>query len=158
MRTTPGRLSSLLTQQDGVVTRAQLRACGVTEAKFRAHIKANRWRGLNDAVVCTHNGPLTPSQGRWAVVLSAQVPVALCGLTGMEVWGVSGFGTRTVHALVRRGARVLAIPEIDVAVHESRRFAADHICPGRSPSTVSLERSVVDAAAWSHDPKTAAAF
>jgi hypothetical protein len=49
----------------------------------------------------------------------------------------------------------MAVPGLDAVVHESRRFCADDVgrCAG-VPAT-SLERSVVDAAVWSRDARTA---
>jgi hypothetical protein len=86
MATTLITLERLLTRQHNLVTRAQLRCCGVTEGRVRAALAAGRWRGLNDAVLCTHNGPLTSKQAEWAAVLSAAPPTALCGLTAIPSW------------------------------------------------------------------------
>jgi hypothetical protein len=144
-----------LISQHGVATREQLCAAGLRPALIDAHLDGRRWQRLNDGVICTHNGPLTTEQARWAVVLSAQPPRALCGLTAMELWGVRSFPTSQIHVVVRRGARVMAVPGLDAVVHESRRFFADDVvrCVGL-PAT-SLERSVVDAAVWSRDTHTA---
>jgi hypothetical protein len=76
-----------LISQHGVATREQLCAAGLRPALIDAHLDGRRWQRLNDGVICTHNGPLTTDQARWAVVLSAQPPRALCGLTAMELWG-----------------------------------------------------------------------
>jgi hypothetical protein len=148
-------LERLLRRQHAIVTRDQLRSCSVPEARWRAQIAGGRWRSLNDAVICGHNGPLTVEQARWATVLSAPPPAALSGLTAMQTWGVSGFGTPSVHVLVERGARVLRVPDVAMVVHESRRFNAADICGGRLPLTTGLERSVIDAAVWSPDSWTA---
>ncbi|MBV9290948.1 MAG: hypothetical protein JO222_00750 [Frankiales bacterium] len=40
-------------------------------------------------------------------------------------------------------------------VHESRRFAAADIHGSKSPPMVTIERALVDAAAWSRSPRTA---
>jgi hypothetical protein len=134
-------LERVLCRQDGIVTRAQLLRCGVTEGRVRAQIVAHRWRVLNDAVICTHNGPLSELQTRWAAVLSAQPPVALCGLSAMTDWGITGFATPAVHVVVVRGARVLRVPDITMAIHESRRFGPDDVCSGRLPPSTCLERT-----------------
>jgi hypothetical protein len=72
----------------------------------------------------------------------------------MECWGVEGFVTPTIHIVVRRGARVLKLPGVDLEVHESRRFGADDILP-RDPPITTIERATIDAAVWSPDVKTA---
>jgi hypothetical protein len=147
-------LGRLLAEQAGVVTHAQLRAVGVTDAQRRAQIAASRWRSVNATVVVTHNGPLTVGQQQWAVVLSANGLVALCGLTTLQNFGVRGFETDVVHVLVEPGGRVRAVPLVAVAAHQSRRFGAVDVLP-RLPPTVGIERATIDAAAWSPDIKTA---
>jgi hypothetical protein len=148
-------LEQLLREQDRVATRLQLRICGLTDDLIKAQLRALRWRALNETAISTHNGPLTASQGRWAVVLSAQDPAALCGLTAMSVSRVTGFETAAVHVLVVRGAKLLAVRGVDVVVHESRRFSQLDVV-SHLPPTTSLERATIDAAVWSPDPRTAA--
>src|SRR4051812_44863079 len=103
----------------GVATRAQLLTAGVSVGLLRAQLDAGRWRALNDRVVCLHNGPLTSAQQRSAVFLSAQTPAAMCGRTAMAMWGVTGHADSRIHVLVRRGGRVLPVPGVEIAVHES---------------------------------------
>jgi hypothetical protein len=148
-------LEKLLTEQDGVATRDQLRSCGMTSDQIRSEIRAQRWQALNELVICTHNGPLTRSQARWAAVLSASGPVALCGLTALAAFGIVGFETASVHVLVVRGARLMRICGVDVVAHESRRFSEADVLP-RLPPVTGLERATIDAAIWSADVKTAA--
>lgn len=132
-----------------VATRQQLQMAGYTPGDINAQVDGRRWRRLNDDVIALHNGPLTGEQARLAVYLSAQRPAALCGLTATELWGLRGFETSTVHVVVRRGARVLDVPGVDVHVHESRRFDSDDVFTTYEPPRVSLPRATVDAAAWS---------
>lgn len=139
-----------------VVTRHELRASGVSASQLRAQLQAERWCALNERVVCLHNGPLTRAERGWAVFLSAAGPAAMCGRTAMSMWGVVGHDDARVHILVRRGARVLPVPGVEAAVHESRRFGRSDIVYGRSPQLTSLARATVDAAAWSACPRTAA--
>jgi hypothetical protein len=141
--------------QHGVATRQQLCAAGLTPAEVDAQVEGGRWQRLNDSVICTHNGPLTLGQARWAVVLSAQPPRALCGLTALELWGVGGFASAQIHIVVRRGARVVTVPGVDAVVHESRRFSADDIVKCAGLPATSLDRCAVDAAVWTRDGRTA---
>jgi len=106
-------------------------------------------------VVVTHNGPLTPAQQLWAVDLSAPGLHAMAGLTAMQMWGVTGFETDTVHTLVPRGGHVLPVAGVFVEVHESRRFGLDDVVHGRAPQLVRLGRATIDAASWSQDIWTA---
>jgi hypothetical protein len=141
--------------QHGVATRQQLCAAGLTPAEVDAQVDGGRWRRLNDSVICTHNGPLTVDQARWAVVLSAQSPRALCGLTGLELWCVRGLATSQIHILVRRGGRVMTVPGVDLVVHESRRFSSDDVVDCAGLPTTTLDRCTVDAAVWTPDGRTA---
>src|SRR5581483_8105016 len=134
----------LLADQCGVVTRNQLRHCGVSRGTERAELDGGRWQSMNDAVICAHNGPLTSEQAQWAAVLSAQGIVALCALTAIERLGVCGFETADVHVLIVRGARVLNVPGVKIVVHESRRFTAADVLP-RLPPITTIERATIDA-------------
>jgi hypothetical protein len=145
----------LFREQDGIATRLQLRASGLTDDLIRAQLDALRWQSLNEVAICFHNGPLTVGQARWAVVLSAQDPAALCGLTVMAASGVTGFDTAAVHVLIVRGAKLLAVHGLEVVVHESRRFSQQDVI-GRLPPMTSLERATIDAAVWSPDSRAAA--
>jgi len=147
-------LRRLLADQAEVFRREQWYAVGGDRAALQTQLDARRWRALNDAVVVAHNGPLTRQQQLWAVVLGAQPPAALASLTAMELLGVRGFETTSVHVLVRRGARVLPLLGVAVDVHESRRFDTGDVVP-RLPPTTTLERAVVDAASWAPDIWTA---
>lgn len=147
-------LAKFAAEQSGIVTRDQLRRAGISDDHVKAQFSARRWRALNEVVVCSHNGPLTTVQKRWTAVLSAQGAVALCGLTALECHGVVGFETGVVHVLISRGARVVIVPGVEIAVHESRRFSAADVLP-REPPITSVERAAIDAAVWSSDIKTA---
>jgi hypothetical protein len=145
----------LLREQDGVATRYQLTALGMTQWQIDAQVEGKRWRLLNEHVVICHNGPVTLRQRLWAVDLSAPGLHAMAGLTAMQLWGVNGFETDTIHVLVPRGGHVLPVADITVAVHESRRFVPADVVHGRAPQLVRLARATVDAAAWSDDVWTA---
>ena len=146
----------LLVLQHDIATREQLVGIGFTESELTANVNAQRWRRLNDRVVATHNGPLTRRQAMWAVILSAQSPVALCSETVYELFGVPGAETERIHVLVVRGARVLPVPGVQVKVHESRRFPPVEERGFREDLPVtSLARAAVDVAVWSRDVQRA---
>jgi hypothetical protein len=144
-----------LSRQAGLATRLQLQALGLSRRHIDAQIDGRRWRALNEHVIVVHNGPLTHAQRLWAVDLSAPGLHAMAGLTSMQMWGVTGFETDTVHILVPRGGHVLPVADVIVEVHESRRFVGEDVVHGRSPQLVRLARGTTDAAAWSRDIWTA---
>jgi len=152
---TPASLDRLRSRQHDIVTRAQLRAAGVTPSRLKAELAAGRWRRLNDRVVCLHNTALTRRQALWAVVLSTSGPVALAGLTVYELFRVTGFPCSTVHVVVPKGARVLPVPGVWVEVHQFRAFPKDCIrLVDHLPVTYGA-RAVVDAATFADDVFTA---
>lgn len=138
-----------------MATRVQLAEEAWSWSAVRAQVDSRRWQQLNEHVIVNHNGPLTTEQQMWAVFLSASQPAAMCGLTALAQWGVTGFETDAVHVIVGRGARPMPVQNVRVVVHESRRFDASDIVWGRAPAATSLRRSTVDAAGWSRDLWTA---
>src|SRR3954447_707906 len=148
-------LRELGRRQHGVAKRAQIIEAGLTRRQVDAHLEAGRWRQLNDHVFALHNGELTRGGQMWAVLLSAQLPAALCSLTVLELFAVKGFATDAVHVLVPRGARVLPVPGVMIDVHESRQFVAEDVIRFSGFAVTSLSRSSVDAAVWSRDVLTA---
>lgn len=149
-------LHELLASQQGIATREQLLASGLSEAEILSNIEGRRWRRLNDHVLATHNGPLTRHQAMCAVILSAQQPAVLCSETVYELFEVPGADADCIHVLVTRGARVLPVPGVRVKVHESRRFPSPAEIGIRAGLPVtSLARAAVDTAAWSRDVRRA---
>lgn len=148
----PVRLDALLQLQQGIATRGQLVAAGLSEAEILAHLDGRRWRRLNDHVIATHNGPLTRRQAMWAVILSAPSEAALCSETVFELFDIPGAQSEAIHLLVPRGARPLPVAGVRVKVHESRRFPpADELMTRDGLPITSLARAAVDAAVWSRD-------
>ena len=148
-------LARLIARQSGLARRDQLHSVGVTPGYLDAQLDGGRWRELNDRVICTHNGPLTPRQRLWAIGLSAQGIWAMCGLTVLEMCAVRGFATRVVHILVARGFHVLPVADVEIHVHESRRFGPEDVASINGLPSTRLPRATIDAAAWTPDPREA---
>ena len=145
----------LTRRQHGIVTGRQIRECGLREGRWRAQLDSQRWRRINDRVLCTHNGPLTRRQQLWAVVLSAPGLVALSGLTLLKLHGLRGFSDPDVHLLMPKGTRVLDVPGVSVVAHQSRRFPHDGVRSFDDLPVTLPDRAAVDAATWSNDELTA---
>jgi hypothetical protein len=152
----PTPFADIAADQSDVVSRQQLLLAGLSHGAVDAQIAAHRWRQLNDAVIVLHNGPLTPDQQVWAVMLSAPDPSALGGLTAAARSGLKGFETDVVHVLVQRGAKLLDVPGVPVKVHESRRFTEEDVWVINQPRRVSPARAIVDSAVWTRPPAHAA--
>jgi hypothetical protein len=106
-------------------------------------------------VVVFHNGPLTREQQQWAAVLNAGGLAALAARTAASEQGLVGWEATCIEIIIPKGQLVPPGLGIDVKVHESRRFTAADLHPGRELPQVRIERAVVDAASWSHRPRTA---
>jgi hypothetical protein len=73
----------------------------------------------------------------------------------MQAWRIRGFEADEVHILIVRGAKVMAVEDVNVVVHESRRFGAADAVRGPIAAVTRLTRCVVDAAVWTPDIWTA---
>jgi hypothetical protein len=150
------RLQELLDRQTQVARRDQLRAAGLTWASVEAQLASRRWQGLGPLVVVTHNGPLTPMQQRWAAVLHCGSRSALAARTAAEASGLSGWEQPSVEVLLPRGTNhPSTLPGIHLVVHESRRFSEGDVHPTSLPRRTRIERSLIDAAAWSRNDRAA---
>ena len=147
-------LGPLADHQESIVLRGQL-AAELTQSEVEAQVAARRWQALGSTVIALHNGELTQRQSWWAAVLAAEGPSALAGRTAAEAHGLLGWEAEAVHVVIQRGAKVNRVPGVHVKVHESRRFTGEDIHESKSPPMVTVERALIDAAAWSRSPRTA---
>jgi hypothetical protein len=148
----------LLRHQDGVATLAQLVGQRHTESAVRAEVTARRWQRIGARCVVAHNHVPTRRQLMWAAVLDPVGPVALAGLTSLEMVGFRFFGTEMdqIHIIVRRGSRYHLLP--GVRIHESRRFDPDRVVHDTGIPRLPTARSALDAASWQPYQRYAAAL
>jgi hypothetical protein len=146
---------SLLHVQAGVATLKQLTAAGLSAHHVAAQVDARRWRRFGEHCVVTHNFEPTRLQWTWIALLDHPGPVALAGLTALEVGGLRFFGQEMglIHIVVPRGTTPRALPR--VKVHESRRFDAASITLTRGIPHTRFARSALDAGAWQPYPRYA---
>ncbi len=122
---------------------------------LRHQVAWGRWQLVGPTVAVAHNGPLTHVQQEWAAVLGVGRCAALCGRSAAKRHGLDGWDDGKIHVLVERGTTPPTLP-LPVAVHESRRFLPSvdpH--PVRVPPMTRVERSLIDAAAWTRDLRSA---
>lgn len=140
-------VSELLAQQAGVVTRGQLLAAGVTQARIDTLLRRRDLVVVHPGVYLTHTGSPTWSQRSWAAVLHA--------------------GRAALHlesALHRPGQDVAPHGPIDVAVDWTRRVVPqpgvrvhrvrcleDKVQWNRSPPRVAVEVAAVEVAHRAQD-------
>ncbi len=147
-------LALIADRQDDVVSRQQLRSCGIGAKAELAQVVARRWTSAPPNAVVLHNGPPTRCQRWWAAILNAGPRAALCAFTALEADGLLGWDRAATELVIPRG--VTGPRPVGVRVHESRRFdpSAD-IHPTRLPPRTRPARSAIDAATWSRSPRTA---
>ena len=106
----PAVVTHLARAQAGVLTRAQLRAGGVTAARIESALEARRWRTFGRTVVVLHNGALSTTQRHWVAVLLLSKPAALAGLSAAAAAGLTGFEPDQVHIVVAHDTHVQRRP------------------------------------------------
>jgi len=152
----PRNLAAIAAEQDGVLTRRQLAASGVSPGQLKAAVAARRWRTFGRNVVVLANAALSQRQRLWVAVLLPGTPCALAGLSAAEAAGLRGFESEKVHILVPHSTHAGA-PSW-VKIHESRRFTDQDINRAFGLPRTRSARSVIDAAAWSRFPRRACAL
>jgi hypothetical protein len=147
--------TQLLDRQDGVVRVDQLGTAGISRSHWRAQLAWGRWQQPCPAVIVAHNGPLTAAQQEWVAILGSGARAVLCGRSAASRWGLGGWDDGRIHVLVERGT---SVPDLGlrVKIHESRRyFPADDPHPAKVPPMTRPERSIVDAAVWTMQQRSA---
>lgn len=151
-------LAELAEAQSDVCLRSQLTQLGVGCEAVGYHVGARRWRLLGPLLVVLHRGPLLTAGRRWAVVLNAGSGAALGAWTALDAWGLSGWQRDATHIVVARGAQPPPLP-VDVVgpvvVHESRRHGEQDVRTKDGLRLHGVERSAVDAGAWSRTDRSA---
>jgi hypothetical protein len=155
-RQSPDRLADIAETQDTVAGRAQLASAGYDSDAIRRRVKAGEWQQVGNAFVL-HSGIPSTIQLQWAAVLTAPGLVAVTAHTASVRYGLRGFSHVAVDIVVEHGRGLL--PRIPgVRWHVSRRFTERDIVPGVGLPMVSRGRAVIDAAAWTPNPRVACAL
>ncbi len=131
--------------QDGVLSRAQVLASGLTDSWIRARLDAGVWQRLLPGAFLTHNG--TPDQIAriWAAVLYAGPGAGASHQTAGFLHGLVETPPDDVHIVVPTRRRVR--PQPGLVVHRAARPA---INPAQRPPRTDVATTVLDLAA-THD-------
>jgi very-short-patch-repair endonuclease len=134
-------LEEFVWRQDGVVTRGQALASGVTLGAIRRRLQAGKWRRLYPGVYVTFTGPVPRSARLWAAVLRAGPGAVLSHETAAELGGLLDQATDVVHVTIptTRRARWGSGLRCHLSV---RAGVARH--PTRQPPQTRIEETVVD--------------
>lgn len=81
-------LATVLRRQDGVISRSQALACGLSESRIRRLVDAGTWWTVFPGVHTATDRSFTPAARVWAVVLWAGAGATLAGVTAGWWWGL----------------------------------------------------------------------
>jgi len=148
-----GAARALADEQDGVLSRRQLYAAGVTRWEIRGHVRAGRWQLIGDQSVWLHSGPIGDCGQAWAAVFQGGPRAHLDGASALIAAGLERFTWERIRVSVPRGARIRRTRRFDI--RQTRRWSAgdvvlDGIPRSRPPA------AAVRAALWAKSDKQAA--
>jgi len=142
----------LVRAQDGLVTRQQALAHGLTADGIAAHLDAGRWTLRKRGVIATFTGPLSPAARRRAALLFVPGPAALSHGSAAALLGMRREDERApVHVTVPYGSSARGCE--GVAVHRSRAFA--HIVVDGDPPHIARVHTLLDLALAEPDARSA---
>lgn len=135
------RAAQVAADQHGVVTRAQLRAIGLTDHQITGAVRTARIRPVHRGVFVYGSGP--PSQrGQWsAAVLACGQTAALGYRTAAALWELRPTSARASEVVV---ARTMRPTHRDVLVHRHPGIAADETTERDGIRVTTVARTVLD--------------
>jgi hypothetical protein len=144
------KLDALLRDQDGVVARFQVLACGLDDIFIRSRVRRREWVLLHRGVYVDHTGPPTWRQRAWGAVLHYW-PAALADESALIAHGLrpedpagSPDDNRPVHVAIDQARRVGKT----TAVRIHRVVGMDELLnPNLSPPRLRIEEALVAVAA-----------
>lgn len=98
----PPSWQDLLVRQDGVISRKQARAGGLSEDQWQWMLDSGRWQSVLLGVAVAHSGEVTDRQRAWAAVVSAGDDAYLTGDMALVEHGMKLRAPRDVHLAVSR--------------------------------------------------------
>src|SRR5215471_12310745 len=139
----PACQRELLALQQGVITRRQALAAGLTDKAIAGRLDGGRWQRLHTGVYATFSGQVPRLATLWAAVLRAGPRAVLSHQTAAELYGLLGTVAPVIHVTVPSGSPV-ARPQ-GVLLHYSHRLeAARH--PTLLPPRTRVEDCLLDMA------------
>ncbi len=150
-------MQSLLSKQDGTISRRQADELGITPVDLRRMVRRRQLARVHPGVYVNHTGELTWQQRAWAAVLFA-APAALCAESALRAENGPGHRAHhddgTIHVAVDRSRTVVA----PVGVRAHRLVALESRTQwNRSPPRLRIEEAVIDVAATARDDFSAIA-
>jgi hypothetical protein len=138
----------------GVVSRAALRAGGISAADVRSEVRAGRWTTHGLQTVALHTRPLGREEQLWRAVWETGADVvALDGATALLAAGMTGYRDERIHLSVVHSHTVKQVP--GVRVHKITR-RHDHELEPHGIPRVRVAVAAIRAAHWADSDRQAA--
>jgi hypothetical protein len=138
-------IQEILEQQDGVISRRQVREAGGTDADIERRLSRREWARIHPGVYVNHTGPPTWNQLAWAAVLYYW-PASLAGPSALHASKVRGYEPREgapIHVCVDRTRTITR--RVGVVVYQVAR--SESLCKlNLSPPRQSIEHALLDVA------------
>jgi len=144
---------SLALEQDGVLSRAQARACGLDRWAVAHQVAAGRWQTFGDQSIAVHRLPLGRRARSRVAVWEAGDRAALDGASALAWHGLAGFDDG-VHVVVPWPHRTVDWP--GAVVHPSRLWHPDDIEVRDGLRVTKPAVSAIRAAMWARSDRAAA--
>jgi hypothetical protein len=151
----PDLLATLSVAQDRVVSRHQLAHLGYNSDAVSRRVAAKRWQTAGLTIVL-HDAEISDRQRRWVAVLTAPGPALISGRAAAARFGLRGFNFAAIDVLVPINARPVHVD--GVTWRRCRNVADIAVARASGPATVVPARSIIDAATWTTQPRTACAL
>lgn len=139
-------IDQLLDLQEGVISRRQALASGLSPTEIKRRVRRRDWVVVHPGVYVNHNGPVTWRQRAWAAVLCCW-PAALDGVSALRAHEGPGRHNAQddgpIHVIVEHPRKV--VPPEGVRVRRSRRFH-DVAQANLSPPRLRYEETIIDLA------------
>jgi hypothetical protein len=138
-----GELRELAQAQDGVLTRSQALAGGLTRTMIRFRLERHQWQWLQTGVYAVFSGPPGRRAILWGAVLRVGPGAMLSYHSAAEISGLADRPSALIHVTLPGDRYVARIPGI--ILHRSARAAqARH--PVLTPPRTRVEETVLDLA------------
>lgn len=141
---------AIAADQDGVCSREQLRASGITRDDVRHEIAAGRWHSRGNQTVQIKPGG--PDAERRRAIWEVRGQARLDGVTALQAAGLAGWTETTMHVSVPEGTRIAAVT--GVTVHRIR----PSIPTTGDPLRATPEWAALHGASWAASDRSASAL
>lgn len=131
----------------------------IVAATSRSHVRhqiaSGRWQRPAHGVIVTHNGLLSRHDQITVAITASPTSSAVSGLTALELDGLEGFDSPAISITMPNGGRK---PTLAGTVFHQSTLLGEDIHPARTPRRTTVERSIIDAASWTKNPRHARAI